>query len=482
MHTKSASKLHKAFVEGELTAEAITSHFLNRIKKCDGDLGAFLEVLSDRALEKAVALDAKRREGKPLGKLAGVPIALKDNIFIKDVRVTAGSKILENYIATHDATVTRLLEEEDGLILGKTNLDEFAMGSSTEHSAFKKTGNPWKLSHTPGGSSGGSAAATAARLAPLSFGTDTGGSIRQPASFTGIVGYKPTYGRVSRHGLIAFGSSLDVIGPFANSVEDIARTMEVIAHHCDHDATSIRRDHEPFLDLLSEGDLRGKKIGVPFSFLSDENKAVSNNFAECLDRIKERGADIVDVDLSAIKYGIPIYYILATAEASTNLSRFDGIRYGYRAKVDTLSDIYDLSREEGFGEEVKKRILLGTYVLSSGHQDELYRKAQQVRTLIVRAFKEAFAVCDAVAMPTTPSPAFEMGSVQDGLTMYMQDLYTVAANLAGLPAISIPSGLSDDGLPLGLQLFGPQLEDARILRFAHLLETEMPIPPGYDND
>jgi aspartyl-tRNA(Asn)/glutamyl-tRNA(Gln) amidotransferase subunit A len=477
MHNETAHTLHTAFVKGDLSAESITAHFLARIDAHNEAIGAFLHIDREGALETASSLDNARRLGKQLGPLAGVPIAVKDNILVKGLPATAASKMLENYIAPYDATVVTAIKEAGGIILGKTNMDEFAMGSSNEYSAFYKVHNPWRRGYTPGGSSGGSAAAVAARLAPLSLGTDTGGSIRQPAAFTGIVGYKPTYGRVSRHGLIAFGSSLDVVGPFANSVADIAYSMEMLAGHCKDDSTSNPMGKEPFRDLLEEGDLKGKRIGVPFAFLADEQGEVSANFELFLERVRKQGAEIVDVDLSVMAHGIPIYYIVATAEASTNLARFDGVKYGYRAPATTLIDLYDKSRDEGFGEEVKKRILLGTYVLSSGHKDELYQKAQRVRTLIIRAFTKAFAECDAVAMPTTPSPSFPFGSIQDGITMYKQDLYTVAANLAGVPAISIPSGLTSDGLPLGVQLFAPQLEDARLLRIAHLLESPLPPPP-----
>ncbi|MEM8728015.1 MAG: amidase family protein, partial [Chlamydiota bacterium] len=374
MYKKSAYQLRQAFIEGQSTASEIVANFLQRIQSLDGDTQAFLNVFSDRVLEKAEQLDSKRAAGAPLGKLAGIPVAIKDNIQIKGEVTTCGSKFLSNYTSPFDATATRLIEEQDGLIIGKTNLDEFAMGSSTEHSAYQRTRNPWNLSCAPGGSSGGSAAAVSGRLAPISLGSDTGGSIRQPAAFTGVVGYKPTYGRISRYGLVAFGSSLDQIGPFANTVQDIALMMEVMGRPCSRDATNVKAAPEPYLDHLDRP-IRSKKIGVPRKFLEDLSDGAQKIFDRNLTVFKSAGAEIVEVELDLLKYSIPIYYILSTAEASTNLARFDGIRYGKRSeKARSLDEIYDLSRAEGFGAEVKQRILLGTFVLSSGYQDAYYRK------------------------------------------------------------------------------------------------------------
>lgn len=486
MYRKTALSLRESFLKGEATASQIASYFLQRIQHLDQDVGSFLNILSDRVMEKARELDVKRASGKPVGKLAGVPIAIKDNIHIKGETTTCASRFLSNYRAPFDATAARFIEEEDGLIIGKTNLDEFAMGSSTENSAYQMTRNPWNLSCTPGGSSGGSAAAVCARLCPIALGSDTGGSIRQPASFTGTIGFKPTYGRVSRFGLVAFGSSLDQIGPFTNSVEDTALIMEVMGRPCQYDSTSIQDTPENYLDHLATS-LQGKKIGVPWKFLEEFDGVGADHFTQGLEIFKDLGVEIVEVDLNKIKYSIAMYYILSTAEASTNLSRFDGVRYGVRSeKAESIDAIYDLSREEGFGDEVKQRILLGTYVLSSGYQDAYYKKAQKVRTLLIREFQEAFQKCDIVAMPTAPTPAFEIGSIPDPLQMYLQDLYTICANLAGLPAISLPTGLDADKLPHSIQLLGPQLADGRVMHFAHQFEKAQAlsgfIPPLFDKE
>ena len=484
MYNKSATDLHIAFIEGKLTALEITEFFLKRAQKFDPEIQAFLTIYSDRALEKARLLDKRKAAGEKVGNLAAIPIAIKDNIHIKGEITTCASKFLSNYRAPFDSTATRLLEEQDAIIIGKTNLDEFAMGSTTEKSAYFPTKNPWNLECTPGGSSGGSAAAVAARLAPISLGSDTGGSIRQPAAFTGTVGFKPTYGRVSRYGLVAFGSSLDQIGPFANSVKDIARVMEVIGAHCKKDSTSLTNLKENYTEKLTNS-LSGKTIGIPREFIKGLDPLMRENFDESLKVFTNLCVKFVDVNLNLLKHSVSIYYILSTAEASTNLARFDGIRYGNRSKrAETLDEIYDYSKEDGFGPEVKQRILLGTYVLSSGYQDAYYKKAQKVRTLIIREFKEAFALCDMIAMPVTPEPAFPIGSISDPIKLYMQDLYTLSANLAGLPAISVPSGLHPNGMPLGLQLLGPQLEDAKVLNFAHQFELKVKgqVPPAYDKE
>ncbi|MCB1085268.1 MAG: Asp-tRNA(Asn)/Glu-tRNA(Gln) amidotransferase subunit GatA [Chlamydiia bacterium] len=486
MYQKSALEIHEAFKSGEETASSIASYFLQRIQSLDHDIGAFLNVFADRVMEKAEALDVRRAAGEPLGKLAGVPIAFKDNIQVQGETTTCASKFLSNYTAPFDATVTRLIEEADGLIIGKTNLDEFAMGSSTENSAYQVTRNPWNLSCAPGGSSGGSAAAVAGRLIPLSLGSDTGGSIRQPAAFTGTVGFKPTYGRVSRYGLVAFGSSLDQIGPFANTVKDVALMMEVMGHPCNCDATNIKESGENYLDHL-ETSIQGRKVGIPHSFIQELKGEAKTSFDQGIKILEELGAEIIDVKLDMLKYSIPLYYILSTAEASTNLARFDGIRFGVRSEnAKTLDEIYNLSREEGFGPEVKQRILLGTFVLSSGYQDAYYKKAQKVRTLLIEEYKKAFEHADVVVMPTSPTPAFEIGAIQDPLTMYQQDIYTIGANLAGLPAISVPSGKSKEGLPLAMQFIGPQLGDGKVLHFAHQFEKGVKlseyIPPLFDKE
>lgn len=472
MHTLSAIEIRDRFKKGEVTAVQIVEAFLKQIEKHDGQVGAFLTVLKERALAKAKELDAKKAAGKPLGKLAGIPIGIKDNIHIKNELSTCASKFLTNYKAPFEATVIRLLEQEDAILIGKTNMDEFAMGSSTENSALQKTYNPWNLKCTPGGSSGGSAAAVAARMCPIALGSDTGGSIRQPASLCGIVGYKPTYGRVSRYGLVAFGSSFDQIGPLTTNTADAALVMEVLGQHCEKDSTSINQPSEEYMNTIKTS-IKGTKIGVPWQFLeglADEPKKV---FLDALEVYKKLGAEIVDVDLSILKYSLPVYYILATAEASTNLARFDGIRYGVRSpEAKTLEEVYDLSKEAGFGYEVKRRILLGTFVLSSGYQDAYYRKAQRVRTLLISKYKEAFKKCDVIATPVSPFAAFELGSIKDPLQMYLEDIYTIGINLAGVPAISIPAGFSKDGKPMGLQIVGPQNQDVRVLNFAHAFENE----------
>lgn len=486
MHQYSAREIHRLFKEGSLTAVAIAENVLKRIEKFDPQVGAFLAVHTDRLLQKAKDLDHKRASGKPLGKLAGVPIAVKDNMHVKGEITTCASKFLSNYRAVFDATVVELMEHEDGLIIGKTNLDEFAMGSSTEYSAYKLTKNPWDLMATPGGSSGGSAAAVAARFCPFALGSDTGGSIRQPAAFTGVVGFKPSYGRVSRYGLVAFGSSLDQIGPFATNTADIAMLMEVMGRHCPKDSTSINAPEEAYLKFLEEP-VANKTIGVPFRFLEGLNQEAKDNFDKAMDEFKKLGYTIIDIDLDVLKYAIAVYYILATAEASTNLARFDGIRYGVRSeRAKTLEQVYDFSKQEGFGPEVKNRIMLGTYVLSSGYQDAYYKKAQKVRRLIIDQFKAAFSKCGLIAMPCSPIPAFPIGAIQDPLQMYLQDIYTIPANLAGLPAISIPSGFGSEKKPYGLQLIGPHMADALVLQCAHAFDMatgyHTKVPPLFDQE
>lgn len=481
MYNFSAHDLHERFLKGELTAQKIVDSTLKRIASCDPKIGAFLSVFAERASAKAKRLDQKRSKGEKIGKLAAVPIALKDNINVLNEKTTCGSKFLSNYNAVFDATVTTLIEEEDGIIIGKTNMDEFAMGSSTENSAFHVTKNPRDLACSPGGSSGGSAAAVAARLCPLALGSDTGGSVRQPAAFCGIVGYKPSYGRISRHGLVAFGSSLDQIGPFANTVADAALLLDVLAKPCKYDSTTIPQHSPSALAALAEP-IKGKKIGVPWRFLEGLNKQSRQNFEAAVEIYKQLGCTVVDIDLDLMKYSIAVYYILATAEASTNLARFDGIRYGQRSKrATTVDEIFDFSRQEGFGPEVKRRILLGTYVLSAGYQDAYYKKAQKVRALLIQEYKRAFQKCDIILTPTSPFTAFEIGGIQDPLQMYLQDIYTVPVNLAGLPAVSIPSGFCPKGKPFGLHLTAPFLHDAEVLKFAAHFEKALPsatqIPP-----
>lgn len=484
MYRKSATQLRSAFVSGELSASEIVHYFIRRIISFDKKIQAFLSIFSDQALLRATYLDKKRASGATLGKLAGIPIVVKDNIHISGEKTTCASKILQNYYAPFDSTVVQLLLEEDAIILGKTNLDEFAMGSSTENSHFFPTKNPWNLNCVPGGSSGGSAAALAARVCAMALGSDTGGSVRQPASFNGIVGFKPTYGRISRHGLVAFASSLDHVGLFTSNVEDTVLFMDILASPCQYDATSIQSPAPSYRKEVEES-ITNKKIGVPWEFLSHLPSETKDNFTQSLAIFQDLGVEIVDISLDSWKHSIAIYCVIAMAEASTNLSRFDGIRYGYRTSNATnLEELYKLTRAEGFGKEVKKRILLGTYVLSEEYQNAYYKKAQKIRTLIVQEFNKAFQISDVIALPTTPSAAFELSSIRDPLEMYLQDIHTAAANLAGVPAISIPSGFNKEGKPLGFQLIGPQCMDGKVLCFAHKFQQRsdyhQKIPPLCD--
>lgn len=486
MYDFSALQLHALFIEGKVSARNIAEYFLKRSQKGESSVEAFISLIPEEILKNADFLDKKRKEGVPLGKMAGVPVAIKDNIHLKETITTCGSKFLSNYKAVFDATVIRRLKEEDALLFGKTNLDEFAMGSSGENSAFKITKNPWDLACSPGGSSGGSAAAVAARFCPLALGSDTGGSIRQPASFNGIVGFKPTYGRVSRYGLVSFASSLDQIGPFATNVADAAYILETISSPCSQDSTSLQKKTPKYLEKIRLP-LKELKIGVPRHFLGNLNSEVRSNFEKSLDVFKNLGCSTIEINLDLLKYSIAVYYILATGEASSNLARYDGILYGNRSKrARTIEEVYEFSKQEGFGKEVKSRILLGTYVLSSGERDSHYKKAQQVRRLIMNQLTEVFCSCDLIAMPTTPLPTFPIGSIQDPLQMYLQDIYTIGANLAGLPAISIPSGFNSENKPLGLQLIGPQMHDDLVLQAAHHFEKATPehqkLPPLFDKE
>jgi aspartyl-tRNA(Asn)/glutamyl-tRNA(Gln) amidotransferase subunit A len=469
---RTATALREAIAKRELSAEEVCRAALDRIATVDRPLHAFQFVAGDRALDRARALD---RLDSPAGPLHGVPIALKDNIAVRGLVATAGSRVLERYVAVFDATVTERLERAGAVIVGKTICDEFAMGSSTENSAYGPSRNPWALDRAPGGSSGGSAVAVAAGLAPLALGSDTGGSIRQPAALCGVVGIKPTYGRVSRFGLIAFASSLDQIGPFARTVEDAALCLEAISGADRRDATAAPREVPRFLPADAR-DVRGLRLGVPERVLaSGVDPDVRRAFDESIRVLERLGATVRPVELPHSHAGIPVYYLVATAEASSNLARYDGVRYGLRADATSLDAMYDRTRSAGFGAEVKRRIMLGTYVLSAGYYDAYYLKAQQVRTLIRRDFEIAFADVDAVAMPTTPTPAFRLGEkTADPLQMYLADIFTVTAPLAGLPALSVPCGFSSDHLPVGLQLIGRAWDEATLFRLGAAYEQATP--------
>jgi len=467
-----AFDIQRAVARGEATATEVCRAYLDRIAATDASLHAFTTVTAERALERAARIDAERtRSDAP--PLLGVPVAVKDNICIRGVRTTACSRILERFVPPYSATVVDRLERAGAIVLGKTNCDEFAMGSSTENSAFGPSRNPWALDRAPGGSSGGSAAAVAARQAALGLGSDTGGSVRQPASFCGIVGLKPTYGRVSRYGLIAFASSLDQIGPLALTARDASMALNVIAGRDANDSTSAPEEAPDYVAALT-GEARGLRIGVPRAILAEGVDAdVERLFLEALGALRARGATLVDVELPHSRFGIPVYYLVATAEASSNLARYDGVRYGFRAEEDDLQTMYERTRNRGFGAEVKRRIVLGTYVLSAGYYEAYYLKAQQVRTLIRRDYEEAFERVDLVAMPTSPTPPFKLGErVDDPLQMYLADVFTVSASLAGLPAISTPCGFAPGHLPVGLQLTGRMFDEATLLRVADACERD----------
>ena len=461
-----------AIQERKTTSMALVESFYARIQKEDSEIGAFLTLTRERAIEQADRIDRMAAEGKPLPPLGGVPVAIKDVMCTRGVRTTAGSKILGNFIPPYDCTAVARLEAAGAVVLGKLNCDEFAMGSSNENSAFHPVRNPRDKTRVPGGSSGGSAAAVAADMAAAALGSDTGGSIRQPAAFCGVVGVLPTYGRVSRYGLIAFASSLDHIGPLSKTVKDAALVLRTIAGRDPMDATSAE---VPVPDYVAELEkpVRGLKVGVAKEYFGEGlepeiRKAVEDG----IQALAKLGCEVVPVSLPHSEYAIPTYYIVATAEASSNLARFDGVRYGYRAKgVRTLSDMYRRSRDEGFGAEAKRRIMLGTYALSAGYYDAYYLKAQKVRTLLTRDFDEAFKKVDAIVTPTTPTAAFKLGEkVDDPLAMYLADIYTVTADLAGIPGISIPCGRTRENLPIGLQILGRHFDESTILRLAHAYE------------
>jgi len=457
---------------GTIRAVDALSAVRSAIEAREGDLHAFLQLTPEIARAQAQDVDRRVAAGEPVGALAGVPVAIKDNMCVRGGRTTCASRILEPFIAPYDATVVERLRRADALFVGKTNLDEFAMGSSSENSAFGPVRNPHDLSRVPGGSSGGSAAAVASGMAVLALGSDTGGSIRQPASFCGIVGLKPTYGRVSRYGLVAFASSLDQIGPMTRTVRDSAILLSVIAGLDPNDSTSVPTPVPDYLERLEDGP-KGLKVGIAREYfgegLSPDVKAIVEGVVA---RLASEGAEVIEVSLPHMPYAIPTYYLIATSEASANLARYDGVKYGYRANdPENLIDMYRRSRSEGFGVEVKRRILLGTYALSSGYYDAFYLKAQKVRTLILQDFRNAFETADVIVTPTAPNVAFRLGEkTADPLEMYLQDIYTVSANMAGIPGMSVPAGMSD-GLPVGLQLLGPHFGEATVLRVARAVEV-----------
>lgn len=469
---KTATEQRKALLNKEISAVDLVNAEYKRIEQVDETLGAFNSLCKEQAIETAKEVDKKIAAKEELPALAGIPLALKDNINLKGTKTTASSKILENFVSPYDATVSKKLKENLIPILGKVNLDEFAMGSSTENSAFKITRNPWDTNKVPGGSSGGSAAAVAGYESTLALGSDTGGSIRLPASFCGIVGMKPTYGRVSRYGLIAFASSLDQIGPFARNVEDTALLLEAISGYDSHDSTSLNLPVPAFSKALNK-EIKGSKVGVIKELLGEGVSAdVKKAVEAAIQTYKDLGAEIVEISLPLLEHSIGVYYILATAEASSNLARFDGVKYGHRTKdAKNLLEMYTKTRAEGFGDEVKRRIMLGTYALSAGYYDAYYKKAQQIRRLIKEDFDRAFEKVDILISPTCPNTAFEIGSkISDPLSMYLTDIGTISANLAGIPGMSLPCGYDSDGMPIGLQILAPALGEEKLFNMAYNFE------------
>ncbi|HEX5816764.1 MAG TPA: Asp-tRNA(Asn)/Glu-tRNA(Gln) amidotransferase subunit GatA [Methylomirabilota bacterium] len=463
-------ELTAAYRRGETTPSAVTEAYLARIEKLDGRIGAYITVTAEEARATAAAADRRYRDGTPLGPLDGVPLSIKDVFCTRGVRTTCGSRILERFVPPYDATLVARLAAAGAVMLGKGNLDEFAMGSSTEHSAFHVTRNPWDLSRVPGGSSGGPAAAVAGGLAAGGFGTDTGGSIRQPAAFCGVVGLKPTYGRISRYGLVAFASSLDHPGPFGRDVTDAALLLAAAAGHDPLDATSIDAPVPDYTADLPRG-VRGLRLGVPDEyFIAGMDPEVERAVRAAIEVLKGLGAGVERVSLPATPYALATYYVIAPAEASSNLARYDGVKYGLRVDGRDLVDMESRTRAVGFGAEVKRRVMLGTYVLSAGYHDAYYGKAQKVRTLVRRDFDAAFGRVDLVVAPTTPNVAFVHGEKEDPVAMYLNDVFTIPADMAGVPAVSVPCGFTAAGLPIGLQLIGRTLDEATVLRAAYAYE------------
>lgn len=468
-------ELQQKLESKELTIKEIMESYCERINEKEPEVEAFVTTYLEEAKAEAQKVQEKLDNGEDLGEYAGIPIGIKDNLCMKGTKTTCSSKMLENFVSPYDATVIEKLKDENIISLGKLNMDEFAMGSSTESSYFKKTKNPWNLNKVPGGSSGGSAAAVAANMVPWALGSDTGGSIRQPASLCGVVGLKPTYGLVSRYGLVAFASSLDQIGPITKDVRDSAMLLSLIAGHDEKDTTSEEIEKKDYTEAL-KNDVKGLKIGVPKEFFGEGiNEEVKKELTKAIETYKELGAEVEEFSLDVAKYALATYYIIACAEASSNLGRFDGIRYGYRTpEYSNLKEIYKKSRSEGFGPEVKRRIILGTYVLSSGYYDAYYKKAQQVRTLVSNEFSKAFEKYDVILTPTSPVTAFNIGEKSNNpLEMYLADICTVSVNIAGVPAISIPCGVDSNGLPIGMQLISNKFEEKKILNAAYTFEQKV---------
>jgi len=470
-------QLHEALKKREISSLDVTESLLNRIDRLDATLNAYITIMPEAARKQARQADQRVRAGE-IHPLTGIPLAVKDNISTLDAPTTCGSRILKNYLPPFDATVIKRLREQGAVFLGKTNMDEFAMGSSTENSFTGPTRNPWNVDYIAGGSSGGSAAAVTARLCVAALGSDTGGSIRQPASHCGAVGLKPTYGRVSRFGLVAFASSLDQIGPITKDVRDCAILLQAICGFDKKDTTSVNEGVPDYTANLNKG-IKGLKVGVPKEYLVEgADKEVIETVISAVARLSSEGAEIIDISLPHTEYAVATYYIIAPSEASSNLARYDGVRYGFRSQdAEDLESMYSMTRAEGFGAEVIRRIMLGTYALSKGYYDAFFKKASQVRTLIVNDFKEAFRQCDVLITPVGPTPAFKIGEkIDDPLTMYLSDIFTVSPNLAGIPCMSVPYGMSSSGLPIGVQLLANYFDELTLIQAASVLERTSPLP------
>ncbi len=473
LYKESASNLSKMLKNKEISSLELTKSVFAQIKKVENDVCAYITLNEEKALESAKKVDEKIANGEILSSIAGIPIGIKDNIVTKNVLTTCASKMLYNFVPPYNATVIEKLNSCDAVITGKLNMDEFAMGSSTENSYFKKTKNPRNLEYVPGGSSGGSAAAVAADECIFALGSDTGGSIRQPASYCGVVGLKPTYSSVSRYGLIAFASSLDQIGPLAKNVKDAAMLYSAICGYDTHDMTTSRRNYQDFVSLIN-ADVKGKKIGIPKEYFGDGvNEEIKTAVINSAKELQKNGAELLEISLPSTQYALSAYYIISSAEASSNLARFDGVKYGYRAETFTnLNDMYEKTRSEGFGSEVKRRIMLGTFVLSSGYYDAYYKRAKILQKNIADEFKSAFEKCDVILTPTAPNTAFKLGEkINSPIEMYASDVCTVPVNIAGLPAISLPCGNDSKGLPIGLQLIGPKFSEQTLFDVAYAYET-----------